>query len=235
MQSQFRVLVIEDEPDMLDMLELILTANGFEVVKAPDALSGLRLAFQARPDAILMDVMMPDMDGFEGCRRLRELTDVPIIFVTGKANTDEDIVRGFSLGADDYVTKPFNPSELVSRLNACLRRTGKQSEDEVEYLSPSPSIVLDCGRHVLMLENNRIYLAPKEFQVLQLLIRHVGKVLSHDAILAQVWGPERVGEAELVKQYVYRLRRKVEPNPGAPRYIHSVRGEGYFFEIIDRA
>lgn len=235
MQSQFRVLVIEDEPDMLDMLEFILTANGFEVVKAPDALSGLRLAFQARPDAILMDVMMPDMDGFEGCRRLRELTDVPIIFVTGKANTDEDIVRGFSLGADDYVTKPFNPSELVSRLNACLRRTGKQSEDEVEYLSPSPSIVLDCGRHVLMLENNRIYLAPKEFQVLQLLIRHVGKVLSHDAILAQVWGPERVGEAELVKQYVYRLRRKVEPNPGAPRYIHSVRGEGYFFEIIDRA
>jgi DNA-binding response OmpR family regulator len=235
MQKQFRVLVIEDEPDMLDMLELILTADGFEVVKAPDALTGLRMAFQARPDAILMDVMMPEMDGFEGCRRLRELTDVPIIFVTGKANTDEDIVRGFALGADDYVTKPFNPSELVSRLNACLRRTGRKTEEEVEYLSPSPAIVLDCGRHELMLENNRIYLAPKEFQVLQLLIRHVGKVLSHAAILAQVWGPERVGEQDLVKQYVYRLRKKVEPDPEVPRYIHSVRGEGYYFEIIDRA
>jgi DNA-binding response OmpR family regulator len=234
MQRQFRILVIEDEPDMLDMLQLMLTTEGFEVVKAQDVLTGLRSAFQSHPDAILLDVMMPEMDGFEGCRRLRELTDVPILFVTGKATTHEDVVHGFSLGADDYITKPFNPSELVSRLNACLRRSGKREDTNVEYLSPAPSVVLDCGRHELMIENRRVYLAPKEFQVLQLLIRHTGKVLGHDAILAQVWGPERVGEQDLVKQYIYRLRRKIELDPNTPLYIHSVRGEGYYFEVNEQ-
>jgi DNA-binding response OmpR family regulator len=231
MERQYRLLVIEDEPDMLEMLDLMLSTEGFEVVTALDVLSGLRAAYQIHPDAIILDVMMPKIDGFEGCRRLREMTDVPIIFLTGKATMPEDIVQGFSLGADDYMTKPFNRSELVSRIKACLRRSGKSvEENEPEYISPDPSIVLDCGRHELMIGNRRIYLAPKEFRVLQLLMRHVGKVIGHDAILAHVWGSDRVGEQDLVKQYVYRLRRKIEPQEDSPRFIHSVRGEGYFFE-----
>ena len=233
MAVQFRVLIIEDDSDMREMLEMILTAEGFEVVLAHDALTGLRAAYQTHPDIILLDVMMPNMDGFETCRRLREMTDVPVMFVTGKATDMEDIVRGFSLGADDYLIKPFNRSELISRLNARLRRFKDRSNTEIEYISPAASVILNCSRHELVIGERSIYLGPKEFEVMRHLIRHTGKVLSRDAILAQVWGPERVGEPDLVKQYIYRLRQKIEPDPDTPRYLHSVRGEGYYFDVAD--
>ena len=233
MQHRFRVLVIEDEPDMRESLKLMLTDEDFEAILAQDALTGLRTAYQSRPDIILLDVGMPKMDGFEACRRLREMTDVPIIFVTGNDASD-DVVRGFSLGADDYVTKPFERSELVSRLNANLRRMRKHADSGAKYLSPSPSVLLDCDRHELMIGSRRIYLAPKEYQVVELLIRHAGRVLSRDAILTQVWGPERIGEPDLVKQCVYRLRQKIEVDQEHPLYLHSVRGRGYYFEATER-
>ncbi|HIQ00990.1 MAG TPA: response regulator transcription factor [Anaerolineales bacterium] len=232
MRRRFRVLVVDDQPEALEMLQILLTAEGFDVVTAWDALSGLRAAYQAHPDVILLDVMMPNVDGFEACRRLREMTDAPIIFVTAKG-TIEDVVRGFSMGADDYVVKPFDRFELVSRLMACLRRASERADEGVEILFPAASVMLDCGRHELVIDNRTVYLTPKEFEVLRLLIRHAGKVLSADAILAQVWGPERIGEPDLVKQYIYRLRRKVEPNPRSPRYIHTVRGGGYYFDAED--
>jgi DNA-binding response OmpR family regulator len=232
MRRRFRVLVIDDQPDVLAVLQVMLTAEGFEVVAAKDALGGLRAAYQDHPDAILLDVMMPDMDGFEACRRLREMTDVPIIFLTAKG-TIEDIVHGLSLGADDYVVKPFERSELVSRLTACLRRSGNRGDDGGDYLFPAESIVLDCDRHELVVGNRTVYLTPKEFDVLRLLVKHSGKVLSTDAILTRAWGPEWIGEPDLVKQYVYRLRRKIEDDPGAPRYIHTVRGGGYYFDTED--
>jgi DNA-binding response OmpR family regulator len=233
MQRQFRVLVIDDEPEILEMLEILLVAEGFEVVTAQDALSGLRAAYQAHPDAILLDVMMPTMDGFEACRRLREMTEVPILFLTGKAKGTDDVVHGFGLGADDYLTKPFDRSELVSRLTARLRRAGDHIENEVEYISPTGSVILNCSRHELVIGDRSVYLGPKEFDVVRLLIRHTGKVISRNAILAQVWGPERVGEPDLVKQYIYRLRQKIEIDPTAPQFIHSVRGEGYYFDVGD--
>lgn len=233
MAVEFRILVIEDDSEMREMLELILTTEGFDVVLAHDALTGLRAAYQTHPDAILLDVMMPNMDGFETCRRLREMTDVPIIFVTGKATDKEDVVHGFSLGADDYLIKPFNRSELISRLNARLRRSGDRANNDIEYISPAASVILNCSRHELVIGERSIYLGPKEFEVMRHLIRHTGSVLSRDAILAQVWGPERVGEPDLVKQYIYRLRQKIEPDPDSPRYLHSVRGEGYYFDVSD--
>jgi len=214
------------------MLRIMLTAEGFDVVLAQDALSGLRAAYQTHPDAILLDVMMPNVDGFEACRRLREMTDVPIIFVTAKG-TIEDVVRGFSVGADDYVVKPFNSSELISRIVACLRRAGERAGEGAEVLFPAASVMLDCGRHELVIGNRTVYLTPKEFEVLRLLVRHAGKVLSKDAILSRVWGPERIGEPDLVKQYIYRLRRKIEPDPDSPRYLHTVRGGGYYFDVDD--
>lgn len=233
MQRQFRVLIIDDEPEILEMLEILLVAEGFEVVTAQDALSGLRAAYQAHPDAILLDVMMPTMDGFEACRRLREMTEVPILFLTGKAKGTDDVVHGFGLGADDYLTKPFDRSELVSRLTARLRRAGDHIENEVEYISPTGSVILNCSRHELVIGDRSVYLGPKEFEVVRLLIRHTGKVISRNAILAQVWGPERVGEPDLVKQYIYRLRQKIEIDPTVPQFIHSVRGEGYYFDVGD--
>jgi two-component system response regulator RegX3 len=229
MRRRFRILIVDDQPDVLKVLEAMLTAEGFEVVVARDALSALRAAYQEHPDAILLDVMMPDMDGFEACRRLREMTDVPIIFVTAKGAI-EDIVQGLSLGADDYVVKPFERSELISRLAACLRRVGERTDEGGDYLFPAEAVVLDCDRHELVIGNRTVYLTPKEFEVLRLLIRHVGKVLSTDAILTRVWGPDWIGEPDLVKQYMYRLRQKIEPDPGSPRYLHTVRGGGYYFD-----
>ncbi len=229
LQRRFHILAIDDQPEVLKMLRLMLTAEGFQVTTEQDPIGGLRAAYQHHPDAILLDIMMPDVDGFEICRRLRELTDVPIIFVTAKG-TIEDVVRGFSVGADDYVVKPFNPNELVSRLLACLRRSGEQAEEGAEILFPLPSVVLDCGRHELVIDNRTIYLTPKEFQVLRLLVRHAGKVLTTDAILAQVWGSEMIGEPDLVKQYIYRLRRKIETDSAAPQYLHTVHGVGYYFD-----
>jgi len=230
MPHNLRILVIEDDPEVRDLLELTLGAEEFEVITASDVASGLRAAYQQHPDAIILDVMLPAVDGFEGCRRLREMTSVPILFLTGKATTTEDIVRGLSLGADDYITKPFSRAELISRLKAALRRAGDTPEGEATRLFPTPNVVLDCDRHELTIDDRTIYLCPLEFRVLELLVRHAGRVLSHDAILAQVWGPERIGESFLVRQYIYQLRQKVESDASAQQYIHAVRGEGYYFE-----
>jgi DNA-binding response OmpR family regulator len=232
MRRRFRLLVIDDEPDMVVMLQRLLSREGFDVITAQDALSGLRTAYQTHPDAILLDIMMPDVDGYEACRRLREMTDVPIIFVTAKGLI-EDVVRGLRMGADDYVVKPFECSELVSRVMASLRRGVDQAGDKSDFLFPAASVVLDCGRHEMVIGDRTVYLAPKEFEVLRLLVRHAGKVLSADAILNRVWGPEWIGEKDLVKQYVYRVRQKIEPDPNSPEYIHTVRGEGYYFDAHD--
>jgi DNA-binding response OmpR family regulator len=232
MHRQFRILVVDDQPDILAVLRAILTAEGFDVVTAQDALAGLRAAYQVHPDAILLDVMMPNVDGFEACRRLREMTEVPIIFVTAKG-TIEDIVRGLSLGADDYLVKPFERSELVSRLVTSLRRAGERTGEGGDFIFPAASIMLDCDRHELVIGKQTVYLTPKEFEVLRLLVRHAGKVLSTDAILTRVWGPEWIGEPDLVKQYIYRLRRKIEEDPDSPHYLHTVRGGGYYFDAED--
>jgi DNA-binding response OmpR family regulator len=232
MRRKFRVLVVDDQPDILAVIRAMLTAEGFDVVVAQDALSGLRAAYETHPDAILLDVMMPVVDGFEACRRLREMTDVPIIFVTAKGTID-DIVRGLSLGADDYLVKPFERSELISRLVASLRRAGERAEEGGDFLFPAASIMLDCDRHEMVIEDRTVYLTPKEFEVLRLLLRHAGKVLSTDAILTRVWGPEWIGEPDLVKQYIYRLRQKIEADPRLPQYLHTVRGGGYYFDAED--
>jgi len=210
----------------------MLTAEDFEVAVAQDALAGLRAVQESQPDAVLLDVMMPGIDGFEACRRLREITRVPIIFVTAVADMD-DVVRGFSAGGDDYVVKPYNRADLTSRLRACLRRSAGQDAEKSDVLFLSPSMVLDCGRHELVCDGRAVYLTPKEFEVFRLLARHMGRVMSGDAILSQVWGPERIGDQDLVKQYIYQLRQKIEAAPESPRYIHTAQGRGYFFDAED--
>ncbi|MBN1179319.1 MAG: response regulator transcription factor [Anaerolineae bacterium] len=227
-----RILVIDDEHEFLELLQVILENQGFDVVTTTDPLAGLRLAYQARPDLILLDVMMPDVDGFEVCRRLRDITEVPIIFVTAKSAL-EDIVHGLSLGADDYVIKPFAQAELISRIRANLRTESEATKPSGDVLFPAESMILDCGRRELTIGSRKVYLRPKEFEVLRLLVHHAGKVLSTDAILLQVWGAARLGEVHLVKQYVYRLRYKIESDPDAPRYIKTARNYGYYFDAED--
>ena len=229
MGLRLRVLVVDDDYDARTILQLLLTANGFEVAVAQDGRAGLRAAYHGHPDAVLLDVRMPHLDGFETCRRLRDMTDVPIIFTTARG-TVKDIVQGFEAGADDYIVKPFDPSKLLSRLRACLQQARRFPGKGGEKLSPTASVELDCGRRELVVKDRTVYLNPKEFEVLRLLIRHAGTVLTTDAILSQVWGPERIGEPDLVKQYIYRLRRKIEPAPDTPEYLHTIRGKGYYFD-----
>jgi two-component system KDP operon response regulator KdpE len=233
LKQPWRVLVIEDDPDVLKMILTMLARAGYETFSAPDALVGLRVAYQTRPHAIILDVMMPEMDGFEACRRLREMTDVPILFLTGKATTADDTVKGFDLGADEYMTKPFRFAELVSRLRACLRRAGVAADGSSAYLSPTPSVILDCARRELIVGERQVYLRPKEYAVLELLMHFAGRVLTPDAILHRVWGPERVGDPGLVKQYIYQLRQKIEANPREPDYIQSIPSGGYYFSTAD--
>ena len=153
------------------------------------------------PDVILLDIMMPNIGGFEACRRLWEVTDVPIISVTA-IGTIEGVVRGLSFGADDYVTEPFNHLELVSRITACLRREQEQSGHKGNILLPAQSIMLDCDHRELVIGDRTVYLTPREFEVLRLLMRNPGKVIGTDAISFQVWGQERIGDPSLVKQFV---------------------------------
>ncbi len=228
------ILIIDDDVDILRMLKLALTGNGFDVTMAASGLDGLRRAYEIHPDAIILDVMMPMHDGFEICRRLREMTEVPIIFLTARGTVD-DIVRGLALGADDYVTKPFNEKELISRLVASLRRAANKDETPDILVFTQGAFVLDRSRRHAVVGGEIVHLTPTEFEVLDYLVHHAGKVLSRDAILTRVWGPEYLGETELVKQFIYRLRQKIETDPRKPRFIHTVPSTGYFFEAADIA
>ena len=226
MHRQTTVLLVDDEVGALKMVQAYLTAKGFKVITANRAEKGLRLAYQHHPDVILLDVMMPDMDGYETCRRLREMMDTPVIFLTAKGTLD-DIVRGFSAGGDDYIVKPYQFSELLCRINAVLRR--KESEQDGHTLVPSEEMILDSNLRRLLVQGEEVHLTPKEFELLQLLARHRGRVLNDDMILSKVWGYDRIGEHDLVKQYVYRLRRKLRKH-SKMQYIHTVWGEGYYFD-----
>jgi len=213
---------------MLKLLETLLTRRGFDVVAAPDAYSGLQAAYETRPDAILLDLMMPGMDGFDACRRLKEITDAPILFVTALGNLKR-LKEGFALGAEDYIVKPFRPSELVSRLKASLRRSHNGDGKDAKALFAGDSVMLDCSRRELVIQGRSVELTPTEFEVIRLLVRHAGTVLTPDAILSRVWGAERGSDTSLVKHYIYRLRQKIEPDPASPQYLHTVRGRGYSF------
>lgn len=228
------ILVIDDDAHVLRMLKLTLTRNGFDVVLANSGMEGLRRAYEVHPDAIILDIMMPVHDGFEICARLREMTDVPIIFLTAKGSED-DIVHGLALGADDYIVKPFSQRELLSRLTACLRRASGKEKTRNILVFTDGGFVLDRSRRHAVVSGKIVQLTPTEFEILDYLVSHAGKVLSRDAILSRVWGPEYVGETDLVKQFIYRLRRKIEADPRKPRLIHTVPGTGYFFEVEDTA
>lgn len=231
MQETLRVLVIDDDENYRNLIEHMLVRHDFEVTKAQSGVDGLRLAYSLQPHAILLDVMMPNYDGFEVCRRLREMTDTCIIFITNKGNS-EDIVRGLSLGADDYITKPFRMEELISRLIACLRRT---TTTQVVKRLPVPlgngdSLILDRSRRQVIIRGKTVHLTQKEFELLEYMLTHADRVLNSDAILAQIWGPQYIGDTDLLKQFIYRLRQKLEVDPKKPSLILTVRGVGYSFE-----
>ena len=229
MASKVRVLVIDDDVTLGNLLCMLLEKDGFEPISATSGSEGIHLAQQEEPDAIILDIMMPGMHGYEVCRRLRQITEAVIVFVSVKGTT-ADIVRGLHLGGDDYVVKPYTYAELSSRLLACLRRGKAGKLPTVFKASREVMLVTDPDRRLVFINKRETQLTPTEFQVLKYLLKNQGKVLSADAILANAWGPEYIGERELVKQFIYRLRSKLEPDPSTPKYIQTVRGSGYVFE-----
>jgi len=202
----YRILLIDDDPTLLKLLGQYLRESHFEVYEASTGKEGLRLAYSERPDLVLLDVMLPGMDGWEVCARLREMTDVPIIMLTAKT-TESDKLRGFRLGVDDYVTKPFSFAELVARIQAVLNRL--KLSDERAGILVHGDIVLDLNKFQAMIGGQFLELTPTEFRLLETLVRHKGGVVSDEELMRDVWGYER-NDPSLVRRYILLLRRKME-------------------------
>ena len=223
------VLVIDDDQMWCKALSLTLTKKGFQVDVAYDGISGLQKAYSTNPDVILLDIMMPGMDGKEVCTRFKEMADVPIIMLTA-LNSPGQMVEGLDLGADDYVHKTVAPEELVARIRAVLRRThGTQISNGRDSIFKHEHLFVDFNKREVMVNNERIDLSPTEYKLLSTLVRYRGRVLPHDFLLSEVWGAEHIGETRALRLYIGYLRRKIEKDPANPALIVSEWGIGYRF------
>jgi two-component system response regulator RegX3 len=223
------VLVVEDEESFSDALSYMLRKEGFEVAVAatgPDALDQFE---RNGADLVLLDLMLPGLPGTEVCRQLRVRSSVPVIMVTAK-DTEIDKVVGLEIGADDYVTKPYSSRELVARIRAVLRRRGEGEEAASPGTLEAGSVRMDVDRHVVTVDGAKVDLPLKEFDLLEMLLRNAGRVLTRMQLIDRVWGADYVGDTKTLDVHVKRLRAKIEPDPGAPRYLVTVRGLGYKFE-----
>jgi two-component system KDP operon response regulator KdpE len=218
-----KILLIDDDLTLLNLLSQYLRESAFDVIEASTGLTGLRLAYSEKPDLVLLDVMLPGMDGWEVCTRLRELTELPIIMLTAKT-TETDKLRGFQLGVDDYVTKPFSFAELVARIQAVIGRVQSERK-ETGYIAHG-EILLDMKRFQASLSGRTLELTPTEFRLLEVLVRRKGKVASDEDLMREVWGANRSDPA-LVRRYILMMRKKLEPDPSNPVWIRTVRGFGY--------
>ena len=225
-----KVLLVDDDPAWCRLVDLMLTKKGFHIDVAHDALSGLQKAYASKPDLILLDIMMPGMDGRNTCRRFREMTNVPIIMLTSLSATGV-VVEGLELGADDYITKPVTGAVLEARIRAVLRRSCRQvpNGSDVGPIFSYANLVIDFENRQVSVDGKGVELTPIEFSLLSVLARNRGRVLSHEFLLREVWGPQYIGEMSYLRLYIRYLRRKLEKDPAAPQLIHSEWGIGYRF------
>ncbi|MEC7775022.1 MAG: response regulator transcription factor [Planctomycetota bacterium] len=224
-KKKARVLIVEDDSSLLFGLKKNLQFEGYEVLTASDGEAGLGLAVDERPDLIILDVMLPRMNGFEVCEVLRSnKVETPVIFLTAKA-LESDKVTGLTLGGDDYMTKPFSVAELLARIQTVLRRV---NASEGEKLTIGP-LELDLSGRSVLLEGKEVNLTTKEFELLCFMARNIGKVLPRERILQEVWGYNYYGTARTIDNFINRLRQKIEENPLEPRFLLTVRGVGYKF------
>ncbi len=223
-----RILVIDEDPKLTQQLQRSLSGDGHEVQIVRDARDGLRSAYAFQPGLVLLDILMPGVNGWDLLRRIRELSDVPVIILSAIDNED-DKVRGFDLGADDYVTKPFGMQELNARIQAVLRRASMPPSRESHLLRfDGDQLIIDPTSHRLAVRGQDVALSPTEYRLLLYLAYNAGRVLNHRQILDNVWGPGYEASRTAIKVYVRRLRNKIEPDPRHPRYILTQRGAGYY-------
>jgi len=226
--GKVRVLVVDDEPRYVWLIKTNLEARGYEVLSAPDGEPAIELAISEEPDLIILDIRMPGIDGYEVCRRIRQFSAVPIIMLTAMAE-DADKVRGLNIGADDYVTKPFSIPELLARVRAVQRRVELSEMKEPTPIFQSGDLLVDFVQQRVSIHGQEVALTPIEYRLLCELVKSAGRVLVPDYLLEKVWGVGYEGENHLVRDGIYRLRRKIESDPRNPQYIHTRPGLGYFF------
>ncbi len=223
------ILAADDDPQLLRLITRNLQLEGYDVLAASDGQQALELIENNAPDLVLLDVMMPRMDGFTVCYRVREFSSVPIIIITARGQ-DQDKVRGLDLGADDYLTKPFSVDELLARVRAVIRRsqfTAREFTQGLRATTATGNLVIDYSQHMVMLKDHEIALTPTEYRIIAYLAQNVGRVVTQDLLLEHVWGPEYLGESHMLQVNINRLRHKLEVDATQPRYILTKVGVGY--------
>lgn len=230
-----KVLVVDDDPAQIRLISMLLTTHGFNVLKAGGGWESVRILYEDKPDLIILDVMMPELDGWQTCRLIRKISEIPVIMLTGKRNSEEDIVRGLECGADEYLSKPVGNQELLARVNAALRRTEKSSSGngKKKVLFSNEYLTVDVSERKVLVKGERLKLTPREFRLLALLVENADRIMSHQQVLENVWGFEYIDDVDYVRIYVSHLRQKIEPNPSVPRYIITEPGVGYYFRSVN--
>ena len=228
--TKTKILIVDDENPIRELLRLYFEKEQFEVLEAENGAQAMTIFEEKKPDIIILDIMMPIMDGLEVCQQIRKNDMTPLILLTAKGE-DEDRILGLEIGADDYITKPFNILEVKARIKAIMRRVDVSSppKEEVKVIS-SGDILLDCDSRQVKINDKNINLTAKEFDLLELFVTHPSKVYSREALLELIWGVDYPGDLRTVDVHVRRLREKIEPNPSDPRYVHTKWGAGYYYQ-----
>lgn len=224
-----KILIVEDEEALSDPLAFLLGREGFQTVVVDNGLDALPTFEREGADLVLLDVMLPGMPGTEVCRKLREVSSVPIIMLTAK-DSELDKVFGLELGADDYVTKPYSARELIARIRAVLRRRSAEPDMPMDAVLTGGPVRMDIDRHVVTVNGEEVPMPLKEFELLEILLRNVGRVMTRGQLIERVWGADYVGDTKTLDVHIKRLRSKIEPDSSAPQYVVTVRGLGYKFE-----
>ncbi|MBL7125679.1 MAG: response regulator transcription factor [Dehalococcoidales bacterium] len=229
-----KILIVDDDSSMVRLISQVLSSKGYEMLESNNGQDALRLLYSQKPDLVLLDVVMPTMDGWQTCSRIRDISaTIPIIMLTGRRKTEEDVARGLDYGADEYLIKPVGNKELVARVQAMLRRAELPSsvEDQGKHAVFSDGyLTVDIAQRRVIVDGNRVKLTPIEFRLLALLLQNTGRILMHQQLLEKVWGWEYVDDLDYVRIYISHLRKKIEPDPALPKYIITEPGVGYYFQ-----
>ena len=220
-----RILIVEDDNELAEFTSWQLTRAGYQTQTARRGAEGLDRVREWQPDLVILDIMMPDMDGWTACQQIREISDIPIIFTTA-LGTEKDIVRGLEMGADDYLVKPFGPKELIARIRTVLRRH-RVTSNRHEHIYTNGDLYINLDTREVRVNGQVVELTPIEFKLLTCLVEQEGKVLTHGFLLSQAWGPEHEAERQYLKLYIWYLRQKLEADPTHPKLILTQRGVGY--------
>ncbi len=227
-----KILVVDDNPAFVRLVDQVLTEKGYEIFKATKGQEALRLMFAHKPDLVLLDIVIPGIDGWQTCQRIRDMSNIPIIMLTGKQKAEDDIVRGLDYGADDYIIKPVGNRELIARVRAILRRAElpstvgaqKQTTYSDDYFT------INIPERKVIVNRERVKLTPREFRLFAFLVENAGHILTHQQLLEKVWGWEYTDDLDYVRIYISHLRQKIEPEPALPKYIITEPGVGYYFQ-----